>query len=664
MVKYHKFFWAIVIVAATVFAGTFLATAGELPREGQVHYNLSDYERLTGKKLSFNEAPMLAARVKAGELPPLKDRLPEEPVVVVPFEEVGRYGGSLTMHSQSPASLWPASSATPEYPMTRDMRWPDTLLPGMAKEWKISDDGKTFTLTFRKGLRWSDGQPFTTEDVIFWWEDYMLNKEVTPKIPINWEPEGKLMRVEKVDDLTVKFHFDVSYNAVKFYFSQWANQGMQSKTFLPKHALTKFHIKYNKDANELAQKEGFEGWSKLFQNKALYHRDSPAHTDIPYMGPWVLKRVRTDGVTWERNPYYFKVDTEGNQLPYIDELRSIWITDQETLKIRTLAGDFDYVPWGMSTSDVPALTDSAEQSDYRIIMTPGVMASETALYINQTYDNEDPEFAEVLRNRNFKKALSLAINRDEINEVVALGLAEPLQATTHPNNSFYQEKWGKAFAEYDPQRANKFLDEMGLTRRDREGFRLLPNGKPLTLVAEFPIQNAVLVKTGELVKEYWDAIGLRTLNKTPQWSAMAARLGTAEFMIAAWPIAGVDALTARIQPYPINPLSPWWTMALWWSWWSTKGEEGMEPPEDVKQLFALSETKPFVSDEEFINKIGTPTMDYVAKDLSTIGTIGYMKYPTVVKNKLGNVDAITVYGYSAAGDGSKTHRLEVFFWKE
>ena len=641
-----------------------MAASVELPRAGQAHYNLSDYEALTGRTLTFKEAPILAARVQAGELPPVEERLPEEPVVVVPFAEVGRYGGSLTIPSMSAASWWPASQATPEYPMTRDMRWPNTLLPGLAEAWGMSDDGKTFTLTFRKGLKWSDGEPFSADDVVFWWEDYILNEEVTPTIPKYWEPQGQIMEVSKVDDVTVQFQFGVPYTTVQFYFSQWANKGMQSFSFLPRHALTKFHIEYNEDANQLAKDEGFDSWSQLFFNRARYTRDTPTFPEIPYMGPWILKNVRMDGVSWQRNPYYFKVDIEGNQLPYIDELRSIWVTDVETLKIRALAGDFDYVPWGMSTSDVPVLTESAEQSDFRIIMTPGVYAAECGIFINQTYDQQDPAIAEVLRHRNFKQALSLAMNRAEINEVVAFGLAEPVQATTYPKNSFYQEKWAQSYVDYDPERANQLLDEMGMDERDGEGFRLLPNGEPFTLVAEFPVQVAVLTKTGELLKEYWDNVGIRTLVKSPQWSAMSQRIGTGEFMIITWPIDGVDALSSRIDPNPIDPLRPGWTMPLWWSWWRTEGEEGLEPPAEIQELFALAERKPFVDDEEFTRDIANVMMDFQAEDLSTIGTIAYMRYPTVVKNKLGNVDALTVYGFSHASDGTKSHRPEVMFWKE
>ncbi len=145
---------------------------------------------------------------------------------------------------------------------------------------------------------------------------------------------------------------------------------------------------------------------------------------------------------------------------------------------------------------------------------------------------------------------------------------------------------------------------------------------------------------------------------------MSQRIGTGEFMIITWPIDGVDALSSRIDPNPIDPLRPGWTMPLWWSWWRTKGEEGLEPPAEIQELFALAERKPFVDDEEFTRDIANVMMDFQAEDLSTIGTIAYMRYPTVVKNKLGNVDALTVYGFSHASDGTKSHRPEVMFWKE
>ena len=484
-----------------------------MPIEGVPHYNMSEYERLTGQKLSFSQSPILDARVAAGELPPVEQRLPDDPVVIIPFEEIGRYGGSVTVPGMSPASWWPASQAMPEYPIVRDFRWPSTLLPGMASEWGMSNGGKTFTMTFRKGLKWSDGVPFTSDDIIFWWEDYILEEEVNPTVPTYWEPQGSQMRVKKIDDYTVQYDFDVPYNTVVYYFCQWANKGMQSLTFLPKHALEKYHIKYNKDADKLADDEGYENWSQLYKERARFHRDSPTTTDIPFLGPWILQRVRMDGVTWERNPYYYKVDALGNQLPYIDEYRSIFFTDTETLKMRALSGDYDYLPWGMSVSDVPVLTESADREGFRIIMTPGVYASECGLFINQNYDHHDPDIAEILRNRKFKQALSLAIDRDEVNEVVAFQMARPIQATTYPANDVYQEKFAQAYAEFDPERANALLDEIGMSARDGDGFRLLPNGKPLTVIAEFAVQVAVLVKTGELIKEYWDAVGVKNIKE-------------------------------------------------------------------------------------------------------------------------------------------------------
>jgi len=275
----------------------------------------------------YNEAPMLAELVKQGKLPPVEQRLPEEPMIVTHIEEVGRYGGTLRVAMVSPATWAEAGQLTTEFFIERDPKDYTKFIPGLAKSWKFSNQGKTFTLTLRKGLKWSDGEPFTADNIIFWWEDVILNDELTPVKPSQWTVGGKLMRVEKVDAYTIRFQFDKPYYAAVYLFSQVAGYGCQGQGFLPKHALMKYHIKYNPKATELAKEAKYDYWWQLFQYKAKpSNRDDQQHPDIPTMGPWIAKEILPDGVIWERNPYYWKVDTAGNQLPYVDRFRGVFFT--------------------------------------------------------------------------------------------------------------------------------------------------------------------------------------------------------------------------------------------------------------------------------------------------------------------------------------------------
>ena len=634
-----------------------------LPVARQAHYNMSDYGRVSGTRISeFSEAPMLAERVRRGELPRVEQRLPSDPVVVVPFREVGRHGGTITLPAMNPNSLWPASQGTTEYFFTRDMRYPDVLLPSIATGYEFNDDDTVLTIRLREGLKWSDGAPFSADDVIFWWEDYILNRDVMPTMPPKWTPGGEPMTVEKIDQHTVRYSFAIPYPTVIFYFAQWANQGMQSQVFLPRHILENLHIEYNNDADALAQENGFDHWWELFIDRATFARDYRQFPDMAYMGPWIPRTVTEHGVTWERNPYYFKIDIEGNQLPYIDVYRGLYYDNFDLLRTRAIAGDYDYVPFGLSTGDMPVLADSSARGNYHTIEMPGVYGAECGIFVNNNYVGDADEAA-ILAHRNFKQALSLAINRDELNEVIAFGQAVVTQAAIDPNAVWFRQRWADAYVDYDPERANQLLDDMGMNRRDREGFRLMPNGRPFTLTPEFPMTPAAIARSAELIKEYWDAIGIRTNMRLVDYGTMGTRITAGEVHISAWPLDGVDAIGTRLESGVLNPFRPSWTFPLYYRWVLTQGGAGVEPPAKMKEYIQFTLEKPYVSDERFDRMI-IEILDWAAEDMSTIGTIGYMPMPVLVRNGLGNVDAITVFGFSHPADGTKSHRPEVFFWRE
>jgi peptide/nickel transport system substrate-binding protein len=609
----------------------------------------------------YNEAPMLAELVKEGKLLPVEERLPEEPFVVEPIEEVGRYGGTLRLGMVSASSWAEASQFTMEYIIMRDQRDMTKLVPSICESWEFSNEGKTFTLHFRKGLKWSDGHPFTADDILFWWEDVIMNDELNPVKPTKWRPGGELMNVEKVDDCTVNYHFAVPYYAAVYLFAQVAGHGSQGQCYMPKHALTQYHIKYNPEAQKLAEEAGYDTWWQLFQYKAQpTSTDSQQHPDIPVMGAWAIKELLPDGAIWERNPYYFKVDTAGNQLPYVDRLRGVMFRDAPTLLMLMTTGQIDFSNgWGTGIVDYPTLVKGAEAGGYQYRLAKDLWPSAGVYHFNHNY-KENPALTEFLRNKKFRQALSLAIDREEIVKVVGLGNGVPYQATCNPDCSFYEERWSKAYTEYDPERANAMLDEIGLTERDAEGYRLLPNGEPLSLIVEQTEDMAYWVPINELVREYWADIGIRMAPKVVERSLYWTRLGAGEMQINLWVL---DAFTEYcLIPNQMSNLRAWWWAPEWWAWWDTGGESGEEPPEKIKEMLSLCDQIPSLPPEE-MRKVAKQILDMEAEELWMVGTIGFIGKPAIAKIGLGNVNN------EAPGDawdvcGSRAAWVEQIFWKE
>lgn len=641
-----------------------------LPIEGQAEYNLPDYEKLTGKKIEkFNEAPMLRTMVAAGELPPVEDRLPKDVLVRIPLQEIGLYGGTINLPITNLNNPYPGNQLITEMLFVSDIRGPGNVAPGVAKGYDMSEDGKTFTLYLREGMKWSDGYPFTSDDFLFWWEDVMLNKELTPAIPSIWQPQGKQMRMEKVDDYTIRFHFDVPLYNVRYYFAQNDHMGAQQDlSFMPKHALTKYHIKYNKDAGKLAKEEGFEEWWQLFLDRSDTAYGTQVYKEIPVVTQYILETEFENGRTYKRNPYYHGVDPAGNQLPYIDRVRTISYTDNlETLKLRTITGEYDYVSLGLNTNDLPLLVASAEKGGYEAYLCKGAWNNHNPLLINQNL--QEPVLGDLLRNKEFRQALSLAIDRQEIVDVVTLGMATPTQTTVHPTNSLYEERYATSYADYDPEKANKMLDELGLNNRDSDGFRLMPNGKTLSLLMEPTTTFPGGVETAELVKEYWENLGVKIAIKTGTYGTVFGEGGSVQngtfHVTIILNDMGVETLwrTPGFWNGPRDTMRINWSAPLWDLWWQEDGEQGLEPPEQVKRILYLAENMYSFPEQEW-REAGKEILDWWAENFFTIGIYGYQQNPVVSKLDLGNVDKNTVQG--APSDFGKGYiaRLWQLYWKK
>lgn len=599
----------------------------------------ADYQKITGKRIArFNEAPMLAELVKQGKLPPVTKRLPSEPLVIEPTEEIGQYGGTVRIIHTNPQNFEDGVNIMGKEPiLTFDPKDGATILPNLAKSWIFSKDGKTLILELRKGIKWSDGQPFTADDIEFWWKDVILNDELTPTKPKIWAPSGKLMKLEKLGQYTVRLQFAISYPAALIQMAAWATE---NNFYLPKHYLKQFHIKYNPQANELAKKEGFASWIQLFQSKsALGYFDGIQNPDAPVIRAYKIVSRTPEVTILERNPYYWKIDTAGNQLPYIDRIRLTLVTNVEVYTAKVVSGEVDLAQWNTTLDNYTLYKENEKKGDYRVINYQTAWPSMVEIFLN--LNHKDPVTRKIFSDLRFRKALSLAINRDEINQMVFHGMAEPLQTVILPRGGrFWDERLAKLYTEYDPKEANRLLDEMGLDKRDKDGFRLRPDGKPLQITIDFwPGEGGpAKISIVELVQNYWSKVGVKTTSRQLERSLLQVRRQAGDFDATIWHTGQCSDPLWILNPWHFVPNS--WEFSTgpqWAVWYISWGKSGEEPPEEVKKALKLWETVQTSLDEKKQIEAGKEMLRLFVENLWGIGTVGLQPWPVIAKNNLRNV---------------------------
>jgi len=348
-----------------------------------------------------------------------------------------------------------------------------------------------------------------------------------------------------------------------------------------------------------------------------------------------------------RNPYYHKVDTAGNQLPYIDELVSNVVGNLETVNLKVVSGEIDIAGQILSLENYPLYKENEKEGNYRVLLWESSIGGDVVFAFN--LNHKDPVLRKIFQDVRFRHAMSLAINRDEINEVVYRGKATPCQATAFPTCSFYKEEWAKAYAQYDPKKANELLDEMGLKWDKDHKRRLRPDGEDLTITIEyFPITTATTACC-ELVREYWNAVGVKAEIKSEERSFYETRSEAGEIDVGVWEFdRTLESVLATADGYMFNPARGGGELGYcrqWAIWFNTDGKEGEEPPEEVKELYQWIEkwilSTPGTT--EYI-RLAQKIFDFHAENVWIIGTVGMAKRPIVVKNNLRNVPEETYLG--------------------
>ncbi len=618
---------------------------------------IAEYEEVTGREIaSFSEAPVLSKLVEEGKLPPVEERLPDEPAVVEPVEEIGQYGGTWRRAALSPVDTMIHIRLGYE-PLVRWARDGKTIIPNLCTSWEIEEDGKVYTFHLRKGIKWSDGEPFTADDIMFWYEDILLNEDLTPSFPTWLAPGGIPVKVEKVDDYTVKFIFASSYSLFLEYLA-----GPDTGTYVqnPKHYLKQFHPKYTPEEElaALTKEAGFEFWYQLFGDKNVPY----TNPDLPTLRPWVLRSEPTAvWVVAERNPYYWKVDPQGNQLPYIDKIAWDMVQNTQMITMKAVQGELDMQGRNLSFSDYTLLMENRDKGDYRVLPWDEGKAG-SAVFFNQNY-KEDEYTASLLRDVQFRKALSLAINRDEINQLIFLGQAPPTY-DMFPFDSLRNDPEIRSLYEYNVDEANRLLDELGLTEKDRDGFRLRPDGNPIQLTISVDIGYAIHPDVMELVANYWSKVGIKTALEIISGELWYTRMQSNIHQVADETVEfnkNCFALTyavSTIVPYGANTC---WC-PLWALWYQSGGKGGEEPIGDALKLIFIFDQIKVTIDPQERDKLTEEMLRIWAKNLWVVPTAGGYNMPVVVKNNFRNVPEKASLAYPLCSPGYLNP--EQFFLKQ
>ncbi|MCC6178573.1 MAG: ABC transporter substrate-binding protein [Chloroflexi bacterium] len=600
---------------------------------------------------SFKEAPQLAELVKAGKLPPVEQRVSAEPLVIKPLHEVGKYGGMWRRGFTGPGDYWNGfrSGSGPDHMLFWDYTG-EKIVPNIAKGFDLQDDGKTTVLHLRKGMKWSDGQPFTADDFVFWYEDMLLNKELNPTISASFTINGKPGKVEKVDETTVKFVFPDPY----YFFPNMlaGSTVISAPSFLadptgvsccaPAHYLKQFLPKYAGEdkIGQIAKDAGFDNWLLLFKAKASW----ALNPEVPTITPWkTVQPINTPVWTLERNPYSIWVDTDGNQLPYMDKIQLTLAENLEVLNLRAVAGEFDMQERHLDIGKLPVFIENQQKGNYKLVLDTADFGADCGLKFNLSFE-ADPEIGKWFRTVDFRRALALGIDRDQVNETFWLGTGTPGSFVPRDSNKYnpgpeYRTRW----ATFDPKKAAEMLDKLGLDKKDSEGYRLrTDNGQRLRIELQtFGGQFVQFTRIGEMIREHWKKIGIDlTVNEVERTLGQRRNIAN-ENQMYAWQNDGSEHLfTFPSHVFPFQSIDG--NGALYADWFQSNGEKGKEPPPELASLKTVYSNfrKAFGVPEAEQIKLGKEIWAIAADEVYTIGVVGLgaaVGGVRIFKNNLGNI---------------------------
>ncbi|MBC7141397.1 MAG: ABC transporter substrate-binding protein [Rhodobacteraceae bacterium] len=604
--------------------------AGAYPEQ----FDLSEFQTAAGCTMELSENPAIAdlnGQIRANpDLPPLAERLPEDPLVVVPYDSVGKYGGTLDALSNA------TEAGTSDFMSLRHVnlvRYSDdleTIVPNVAKSWEWNDDFTQLTFHLRKGHKWSDGQPFTSADVKFWYDNLALDPNINEKPKDYVTVAGQPMTVETPDDETVVFKLPAPKPGLLAHFATHFAQGFQ-----PKHFLGKFHPAINPDADKEAQALGFANGYEVI--KAYYGNSDWMDTPTPMLNApdkvaampadaaptlesHIVIRETTEGRHFVANPYFFQVDTEGHQLPYINEMDELYANDQEVRLLKLVNGEADYKSQSLQLSDAPFLLENQEKGGYSVQLKPKIAMHTVSFNVTSA----DEEKRAVFGDLRFRQAMSVAINREALNETAYFGEGTIQQYTGFsPLPDYIDAKWKTFASEYDPDGAKALLDEVGVVDKDGDGSRDLPSGAPFVLNMQFATQG-IAGQVVELIAQDWANVGIKTTVKEITPDEYRSAQSSNQLDVGLWEKGQPVGIIMGNNELWVPPFENYFahrTGMLWAEWVDSNGASGLEPPEYVKQLMTdinMLQSTPSGTDE--FKAIANRLVENMTSNLLFIGT--------------------------------------------
>jgi len=629
--------------------------SGQFPQQ----YELAEFEKLAGCKLCFKGNPDIAKlnrkiRGNPGSVPSVADRLPSEPLVYAPYDSIGKYGGTLDVLSNA------TEAGTSDFLSVRHVnlvRYSDdlqTIVPNIAKGWKWNSDFTQLTFYLRKGHRWSDGAPFTAEDVKFWYDHLALSPLIMEKPKDYVLVGGKRMTVDVVNPQTVVFNLPAPKPGLLAHFAFSFAQGFQ-----PKHFLAPYHPELSANADKNAQKAGFENGLAVikayFGNSDWTDTPSPLLNSpdkvaklpadvIPTLESHIYVTDTTEGRHLVANPYFHIVDTQGNQLPYISEQDEVYKNDNE-LRILTLVnGEADYKSQSLQLSSAPMLLEGQEKGDYTIYLKPEITLSNISFNVT----HQDLGKREVFGDLRFRKAMSVAINREEINEVALFGLGTPKQYTGFsPMPDFIDKKWESYMIQYDPGMANSLLDQIGMKDTNGDGVRELPNGKKLVINMQFSTQG-IDPQIVQMVGQNWAEVGIKTTVKEVTPDEYRSAQSSNQLDVGMWRSSQPLSIVMGNNELWVPPFENYFghrTGMLWAEYVDSNGSKGVKPPAYVMQLIEdVNEFQSTAVGSPRFKELGRRMVKNMTENLLKIG-VAQKPAPIYRRNVLKNFVEFKTHSY-------------------
>jgi len=607
----------------------------------------------------FVEPPSLAPQVQNGQLAPVHNRLPEVPRLIElrGDKTAGFHGGQLRMLMGKQKDI----RQIVIYGYARLVGYsPDLRLEADLLESYEVFENRIFTLHLRKGHKWSDGHPFTAEDFRYYWEDVATNPQLSKGGPNKiLLVDGELPQVEFPDSYTVRY----SWSRPNPYFLPALAGARPLYICKPAHYLRQFHAAYQSREKlaRMVADAGKRNWMGVHVNQDRPYKAT--NPDLPSLQPWINATYPpSERFIFKRNPYYHRIDQNGRQLPYIDSI-AVHIASSKLVPAKTGADESDLQARYLRMDNYTFLKTASKRSNFDVRLWQTAKGAHMALYPN--LNTNDPVYRKLLRDLRFRRALSLAIHRFEINQVVYFRLVEESNNTVLREGPLYKPRYQSDWIEFDLETANRLLDEIGLVRRDERGIRLMSDGRPLEIMIQTAGESTEQTDVLELIRDSWQQAGIKLYSVPSTREVFRNRIFSGDAIMSIWSGLANAIPTADSSPGDLAPTSKYqYQWPQWGSYYESSGKSGEAPDLPAAQkLVELNDQWASARDHEQRLDAWNQILEINREQMFTIGIVNHVPHPVVVNNYLHNVPQTGFYDISP-GAYFGIYRPDTFWFDE